>query len=213
MNDLSDNIEKLLCDINTNSNNAIQEIETHTLIFLQQYKNDNLLDLIQKASQRGYSGIEWIDFWGVGGMNSDVIIKWAYNIIVEQKLREIIEPYYNNINHRLGILIKRFYIHGKPRFLPMELRGNIKSVSIKKCVSASDVKENNTLSLNKELSDTYEENDTDEENDTADNGENINEKNEDNTGSTIVDEIAATLNDSHFEETINENQQFCVLEK
>lgn len=122
MNDLSDNIEKLLCDININSNNAIQEIETHTLTFLQQYKNDNLLDLIQKASKRGYSGIEWIDFWGVGGMNSDVIIKWAYNIIVEQELREIIEPYYNNINHRLGILIKRCYIHGNPRFLPMELR-------------------------------------------------------------------------------------------
>lgn len=207
MNDLSDKIEKLLCDINTNSNNAIQEIETHTLTFLQQYKNDNLLDLIQKASKRGYSGIEWIDFWGVGGMNSDVIIKWAYNIIVEQELREIIEPYYNNINHRLGILIKRCYIHGNPRFLPMELRGNIKPVSIKKCVSASDLKKNNRLSLNKELSDT------DEENDTVDNGENINEKNEDNTGSTIVDEIAATLNDSHFEETINENQQFCVLEK
>lgn len=202
MNDLSDNIEKLLCDINTNSNNAIQEIETHTLTFLQQYKNDNLLDLIQKASKRGYSGIEWIDFWGVGGINSDVIIKWAYNIIVEQELREIIEPYYNNINHRLGILIKRCYIHGNPRFLPMELHGNIKPVLIKKCVSASELKENNTLSLNKELSDT------DEENDTVDNGENINEKNEDNTGTTIVDEIAATLNDSHFEETINENQQF-----
>ena len=118
-------IHILLCNLKNNKDNAENEIKVHTLKFLKQYRTDNLIDLIQKATRRGYSGVEWIDFWGVGGMNSNVIIKWAYEVIMEQKLDTVIEPYYNNINHRLGISIKRCYVNGKSKFLPMELHNTI----------------------------------------------------------------------------------------
>jgi hypothetical protein len=134
-----DKLKKILNNININKKKSSEEIKEHTLIFLEKYKNDNLLDLIEQASQRGYSGIEWINFFGLGGMDSNIIIEWSYNVIIEQKLEKIIEPYYNNINHRLGISIKRCYINYKPMFLPMELRKNIKIVSIKKSNRVSNI--------------------------------------------------------------------------
>lgn len=114
-------IKDLLNNIEEKSRNAKKEIEEHTLQFLKKYESNNLLQLIENATKRGYSGAEWIDFWGVGGMDTKVIVKWANNIIKEQKLEKVIEPYYNNINHRLGISIKRCYFNGKLVFLPLEL--------------------------------------------------------------------------------------------
>ena len=116
-------INTLLKNIENNSDNALKEVEEHTLNFLQKYKADNLLEMLIKATERGYSAVEWIDFWGVGGIDSKITIKWAYGIIKKQNLDEIIEPYHNNVNHRLGITIKRKLL-GKQKILalPMELR-------------------------------------------------------------------------------------------
>jgi len=137
MTDTNTLIHTLLCDINNNEENSIYEIKVHTLTFLNQYRNDNLTELIKKATQRGYSGIEWIDFWGVGGINYELTIQWAYEIIMEQKLNMIIEPYYNNVNHRLGISIKRYYVKGKLRFLPIELYDKIIKGTAKKTIELS----------------------------------------------------------------------------
>jgi hypothetical protein len=149
-------IKELLNNIENNNNNAIIEITNHTVYFLQQHENDNLLDLIHSATQRGYSGIEWIDFWGVGGVDLNILIKSAYNIIIKQKLEKIIEPYYNNVNHRLGITIKRCYHKKKLKSLPIELR-NIKNKS-KECyninvdkmysISTSDITNSNIERIN-----------------------------------------------------------------
>jgi hypothetical protein len=114
-------IKELLNNIK-NNDNAISEIKNHTVCFLKQHENDNLLKLIKNATLRGYSGIEWIDFWGVGGIDLDIIINSAYNIIRKQNLETIIEPYYNNVNHRLGITIKRCYYKKKLKSLPIELQ-------------------------------------------------------------------------------------------
>ena len=113
----------LLTNIKINYDNANNEVEDHTLHFLQKYKKDNLLEMMIKASKRGYSAVEWIDFWGVGGIDSKITIKWAYGIIKEQGLDTIIEPYHNNFNHRLGITIHRNLL-GKQKMvaLSMELQ-------------------------------------------------------------------------------------------
>jgi hypothetical protein len=121
MDDQTINIKELLNNIE-NNNNAMIEIKNHTLYFLQKYENDNLLDLIKSATLRGFSGVEWIDFWGIGGLSLDIIIQSANNIIKKQKLETIIEPYYNNVNHRLGIAIKRCHYKEKIKSLPMEIR-------------------------------------------------------------------------------------------
>ena len=122
---ISKSVEELLSNVQNNYENAKNEIKNNTLYFLQKHKNDNLFNLIQNSTSRGYSGVEWIDFWGVSGMNSDIIIEWACNVVSYQQLDSIIEPYYNNINHRLGITIKRIYLKNKPLFLPIELRKEI----------------------------------------------------------------------------------------
>ena len=121
------NIKELLNNIENNieNNNAMIEIKNHTLYFLQKYENDNLLDLIKSATLRGFSGVEWIDFWGIGGLSLDIIIQSVNNIIKKQKLETIIEPYYNNVNHRLGIAIKRCHYKEKMKSLPMEIRNII----------------------------------------------------------------------------------------
>ena len=121
-------ITELIKNIKYNFKNANTEIKNHTLNFLQTYEYDNLLELIKLATKKGYSGIEWIDFWGIGGLDSDIIIQWAYKVIKKQNLYEIIEPYYNNINYRLGISLKRKYITGKLLFLPMELQNTKNNV-------------------------------------------------------------------------------------
>ena len=192
-----DKLKKILNNININKKKSLEEIKEHTLIFLEKYKNDNLLELIEQASQRGYSGIEWINFFGLGGMDSNIIIEWSYNIIIEQKLEKIIEPYYNNINHRLGISIKRCYINYKPMFLPMELRKNIKIVSIKKSNSVSNIiekknslfnniKKNNTVHVNNRyLYTIIEENE---------------ESKKDNVESIKNNNFEMNLNVSHFNE-------------
>ena len=122
MNNIPKSFENILVNIQNNYENAKNEIKNNTLQFLQMYKNYNLFHLIENCTNRGYSGFEWIDFWGVGGINSEIIIEWAYEIVNEQKLDTIIEPYFNNINHRLGISIKRNFLNDKSLFLPIELQ-------------------------------------------------------------------------------------------
>ena len=190
-----DKLKKILNNININKKKSSEEIKEHTIIFLEKYKNDNLLDLIEQASQRGYSGIEWINFFGLGGMDSNIIIEWSYNVIIEQKLEKIIEPYYNNINHRLGISIKRCCINYNPMFLPMELHKNIKIVSIKKSNSVSNIiekknslfdniKKNNTVHVNnRNLYTIIEENE---------------ESKKDNVKSIKNNNFEINLNVSHF---------------
>jgi hypothetical protein len=124
MNNNSKLFKKILVNIQNNYENAKNEIKNNTLYFLQKYKNDNLFNLIQISTNRGYSGVEWIDFWGVSGMSSEIIIEWAYKVVKEQQLDSIIEPYFNNVNHRLGISIKRTYLKNKPLFLSIELQKN-----------------------------------------------------------------------------------------
>lgn len=124
MNDSGEIIKDLLNNIKKGSENAENEIKKHTLHFLKNYESNKLLQLIKNATLRGYSGVEWIDFWGVGGMDTKIIVKWAYYIIKKQKLDNIIEPYYNNVNQRLGISIKRECFNEKPHllFLPLEFK-------------------------------------------------------------------------------------------
>jgi hypothetical protein len=122
MNNSTKSFEQILLNIQKNYESAQNEIKNNTLYFLNKYRNDNLYNLLQNSTNRGYSGVEWIDFWGFGGMSSEIIIEWAYQIIKEQKLDFIIEPYYNNINYRLGISVKRTYLKNKPLFLPIELQ-------------------------------------------------------------------------------------------
>lgn len=118
-----DTLQLLLSDVNDNYGNAKYEIKEHTLTFLEKHRSDNILELLKNASNRGYSAVEWIDLWGVGGMNSKITIKWANDVIKEKNLDQIIEPYYNNIHHRLGITIKRNLLSKrKIMALPMELR-------------------------------------------------------------------------------------------
>lgn len=145
MNNLSNNINIILDNINNYNKNAINEIKKNTYNFLGKYKNDNLLDLIKKASLQGYSGIEWIDLWGVGGLDYITIVQWVKDIIKKQQIDSIIEPYYNNINYRIGICIKRSYIKNNNYiFLPMELRKNIETTTIQ-------LKNNNSLQNKKNI--------------------------------------------------------------
>jgi hypothetical protein len=159
MNNISTLFEKILVNIQNNYENAKNEIKNNTLYFLQKYKNDNLLNLIQISTNRGYSGVEWIDFWGVSGMSSEIIIEWAYEIVKEQQLDYIIEPYYNNVNHRLGISIKRTYLKNKPLFLPIEL----KKINIEQINKTDNQEMSNTLQPVSDIID-YHFNDLDDEN-------------------------------------------------
>ena len=154
-------IKELLNNIK-NNNNAIIEIKKHTEHFLNQHENDNLLELIKSATLRGYSGIEWIDFWGVGGVDLDIIISSAYNIIRKQNLETIIEPYYNNINHRLGITINRCYYKEKLKSLPIELQ-NVTNKS-KECYN---IPEEKNYSKNDNTTQTKSDIENDIENDTS----------------------------------------------
>lgn len=95
---------------------------------MNKYRNDDLYKLIQDATERGFNGIEWIDFCGVGGINIDMCVKWVYDIIKEQELYGIIEPYYNNINQRLGIIIIRNKLNEVPVCLPLELQDKNKKI-------------------------------------------------------------------------------------
>jgi hypothetical protein len=122
MNNITKSFEQILLNIQNNYESAQNEIKNNTLYFLNKYRNNNLSNMLQISTNRGYSGVEWIDFWGVGGMSSEIIIEWAYQIIKEQHLDSIIEPYYNNVNYRLGVSIKRKYLKKKPLFLPIELQ-------------------------------------------------------------------------------------------
>jgi len=223
MNEPSKIIKELLCNIENNSENAKTEIKNHTLNFLQRHKSDNLLELIQNASKRGYSGTEWIDFWGVGGMNSDVIIKWAYSIIKEQKIESIIEPYYNNINHRLGILIKRCYVKGKPKFLPMELQNKHKHKTVilipptptPPSTPVSQIS-NTNIDTNTETdteTDTETETDTVRVISTVEHALNIAETLAANPVVNPVVSLSTKSNiiDSHFKRTANENQEFVLI--
>lgn len=108
---------------------AQKEIKEYTLNLLGDHWYDNLSALIENAISRGFVAAEWIDFWGVGSIDPQTTIKWAYDVIKNQGLKEIVEPYYNNVNHRLGIVINRSILERrnmmtKGRFLtlPMELR-------------------------------------------------------------------------------------------
>lgn len=155
-------IKGLLDNININHGKATEEIKNHTLYFLKQYECDNLLELIQYASKKGYDSIEWIDFWGVGGMQFDIIITWAYTVIKKQKMELIIEPYYNNINHRLGISIKRCHVMDKFKksynhnispivTLPMELQKTKTIKTIKIDNTSKKINEKINEKLNEKL--------------------------------------------------------------
>ena len=123
MNESDKLLNSLLISIKKNSINSIKEVKDNTLQFLDKNKSDNLHSLIVNASNRGYSAFEWIDFLGVGGINFKFAISWAYKVVKEQGLDNIIEPYYNHISHRLGITIKRNLLENSEIMaLSLELR-------------------------------------------------------------------------------------------
>ena len=63
--------------------------------------------MIEEAVSRGYIAVEWIDFWGMGTLQPKIIVEWAHKAINNQGLNHLIEPFYNNITRRLGIILKR----------------------------------------------------------------------------------------------------------
>ena len=69
-------IQTLLSRIQKNSENAKEELKNHTLHFLRKNESEKLLPLVQHAADRGYSAIEWIDFWGIGGINHKIVVKY-----------------------------------------------------------------------------------------------------------------------------------------
>lgn len=112
-----------------NRNKAQEEIKNFTLKLLESHWFDNLSNMITQATNRGFVAIEWIDFWGVGIIDSQITIDWAYKVIYNQGMKDIIEPYYNNINHRLGIILNRTILQEKKLLkqgsfltLPLELQ-------------------------------------------------------------------------------------------
>jgi hypothetical protein len=100
-------LSELIQKAKINIDNAKQEIKIHTLNLIESHWFDNLLSLIENATSRGYFAAEWIDFWGVSSIDPNIIIGWAYDAIKNQGLKEVIEPYYNNVNNRLGIILNR----------------------------------------------------------------------------------------------------------
>ena len=82
---MNEKINILINNYKNNKNNSKVEIKIHNLKFLEQYRNDDLYFLINTATERGYNGIEWIDFNGVGGIDINICVKWVYERIEEQK--------------------------------------------------------------------------------------------------------------------------------
>lgn len=121
--------EKFADIASKNISSAHKEIEDYTFNILKDHWYDNLENLIEEATKRGFVGIEWIDFWGQGSIDTDTTIKWANTAIKHQELQNVIEPYYNNINHRLGLVLKRNVLqekgllkNGNFMSLPMEIQ-------------------------------------------------------------------------------------------
>jgi hypothetical protein len=100
-------VNELVNKARENVTNAQQEIKVYTLNLLEQHWYDNLSNLVENATNRGFVAAEWIDFWGVGSVDPQTTISWAYDVIKNQGLNDIIEPYYNNVSHRLGIVLNR----------------------------------------------------------------------------------------------------------
>lgn len=127
---MDEKLNNLIKKYNNNKDNSKIEINIHNLKLLEKYRNDDLYFLIETAVERGYVGAEWIDFNGIGGIDIDTCVNWVYGRIKEQKLECIIEPYYNNINQRLGIIIMRnkLKVNKKPLCLPLELQDKNKKV-------------------------------------------------------------------------------------
>lgn len=124
-----DRLTNLIDRARSNLENARGEIRDFTLNILEDHWYDNLSNIVDDAVSRGYVASEWIDFWGVGSIDPPTTIKWAYDVIRNQGMEEMIEPYYNNVNHRLGIVLKRDVLEEKNMLergnfltLPLELR-------------------------------------------------------------------------------------------
>lgn len=110
--------------------NAEQELKAYALHLLNAHHYDNLSALLEKAVHRGYSGFEWIDFLGCSVMDKKVALTWARQVIVDQKMDTIVEPFFNSNTNRLGIVLVRDamtkynLVCNKKTFcpLPLELR-------------------------------------------------------------------------------------------
>jgi len=152
---MDNKLQDLIKKYNNNKKNSILELRIHNLKFLDKYRNDDLYKLIQAATERGFNGIEWIDFWGVGGINIDMCVKWVYDIIKEQELYGIIEPYYNNINQRLGIIIIRNKLNEVPVCLPLELQDKNKKIIKIETINENDEEQFIKLSSSKIINPEY----------------------------------------------------------
>jgi tRNA A58 N-methylase Trm61 len=97
----------------SHSEKAKEELKIFTLTFLEVHWFDNLSNLIEKAVNKGYVAAEWIDLLTVGIFDPETIIEWAYKVIKNQGLKGVLEPYYNNVNHRLGIILNRSVLKNK----------------------------------------------------------------------------------------------------
>jgi hypothetical protein len=100
-------VKKLIQIAKSNNNKAKEEIRKYTLNLLQDHWYDNLSNMIDSAVNRGFFAVDWINFWGLGIIDTDLTIRWAYDCIKHQGMEDILEPFYNNSNHRLGIMLNR----------------------------------------------------------------------------------------------------------
>lgn len=128
----SNQLKDFISTARNNVANAQQEIKRYTLNLLENHWYDNLSNLIEDATKRGFVAAEWIDFWGVGSIDPQTTIIWAYDVIQNQGLKGIIEPYYNNVSHRLGIVLDRSTLEsydmlqqGSFLTLPLELQNKV----------------------------------------------------------------------------------------
>jgi hypothetical protein len=90
-----------------NQANAQRELRNYTIQVLNSHRYDNLGTLIEMAVKRGFAGVEWIDFLGCGVMDKQTAISWAKKVIIDQKLKDVVEPYFNCSTSRLGIVLTR----------------------------------------------------------------------------------------------------------
>jgi hypothetical protein len=130
MDKMSDKADQLIKTALEHRANARREIREYTISILTPHWYDSLSALIEKAVKRGYTGVEWIDFLSAGALDTEEVIRWAYKVIKQQGLSNVIEPYFNNSTRRLGIMINRVKVKEhhllskKGQFypLPLELR-------------------------------------------------------------------------------------------
>lgn len=99
--------EQLAAIASQASANATKEIEIYNIHILNNHRYDNISTFIEKAVERGFGAVEWIDFMGCGVIDKQTALIWARKVIKDQNLEGVVEPYFNSSTKRLGIVLSR----------------------------------------------------------------------------------------------------------